>query len=175
MYGGGVLSASWLWFASDAGNTSTFWISSLTPSVEEFIHLTNFAASAGCFEFAVTASVSPPQMPTVGSPAVQAGSGAAVHLPAVSLAMDGSWLGAHCALTQPMMVPLSMSVLHCGDQLGSGLTRPCWIRPLQKLATFWVAASSMATFHVVPDAVHQLAPACCASPANQPESAAEKL
>src|SRR5438445_10079360 len=110
MNGGGVLSASCVWFAIDAGNTSTFWISSLTPSAEEFIHLTNFAASAACLEFEVTASVSPPQMPTVGSPAVQAGSAAAVHLPAVSFAMDGSWFGAHCALTQPTMLPLSISV-----------------------------------------------------------------
>ncbi len=65
MNGGGVLRASCVWFWIDAGNTSTCWMRSRTPSVEEFIHRTNFAASAGCFEFVVTASVSPPQMPTV--------------------------------------------------------------------------------------------------------------
>src|SRR5215469_12193705 len=128
MNGGGVLSTSWLWFEMEAGNTSTCWMRIFTPSAEEFIHLTNFAASAGCFEFAVTASVSPPQMPTVWSPAVQAGSGAATHLPAVSLAMDGSSFGPHCAPTQLTKVPLFMSVFHCGDQFGWGLTRPCWIR-----------------------------------------------
>src|SRR5690242_6123035 len=116
MNGGGVFSASCVWLASDAGNTSTCWMRIFTPSGEEFIHLTNLAASAGCFEFVVTASVSPPQMPTVWSPAFQAGSGAATHLPAVSLAMEGSWLGAHCALVQPTRVPLFMSVFHCGDQ-----------------------------------------------------------
>src|SRR5690349_4402669 len=124
MNGGGVFSASWLWLDSEAGKASTCWISVLTPSAEELSHFTNLAASAGCLELAVTASVSPPQMPTVGSPALQAGSGAATHLPEVSLATDGNWLGAHCALTQPMIVPLFMSVLHCGDQLGSGETRP---------------------------------------------------
>src|SRR5258708_188125 len=82
MNDGGVLSASWLWFEIDAGNTATCWMRIFTASAEEFIHFTNFAASAGCFEFEVTASVSPPQMPTVWSPAFQAGSGTAPPLPA---------------------------------------------------------------------------------------------
>ena len=101
------------------------------PASDEFIHSTNLAASAGCLEFVVTASVSPPQMPTVVSPAVQAGSGAAAHLPAVSFAIDGSWFGPHWAPTQPTSVPLFMSVFHWADQFGCGLTRPFLIRPSQ--------------------------------------------
>src|SRR3954469_3683863 len=131
MNGGGVCSAGSVWFGMLAGKTCTFLMSEVTPSFDEFIHFTNLAASAGCFESEVTASVSPPQIPTVSSPAVHAGSGAASHLPAVSLAIEGSWLGPHCAPTQPTRVPLFMSVFHCADQFGSGLTRPFVMRSPQ--------------------------------------------
>src|SRR3954471_24702402 len=100
MNGGGVFNSGSACPGIDAGKTWTFLISDATPASDEFIHSTNFAASAGCLEFAVTASVSPPQIPTVVLPAVQAGSGAAAHLPAVSFAMDGSWFGPHWAPTQ---------------------------------------------------------------------------
>ena len=45
----------------------------------------------------------------------------------------------------------------------------------ERSATFLLAASLMFTVQVSPSAFHQLAPACCASPANQPGSAAVKF
>src|SRR4051812_40433555 len=112
MNGGGVFSTGSAWPCADAGNACTLVISDVIPVSDEFIHSTNFAASAGCLELVVTASVSPPQMPTVLSPAVQVGNCTAAHLPAVSLAIEGSWFGPHWAPTQPTIVPLFMSVFH---------------------------------------------------------------
>src|ERR1035437_5682427 len=115
---GGVWRAGRLCPEVDAGKTTTSLMRRFRPSSVTFIQFTNFAACAGYLEFDVTASASPPQMPTCLSPAVQAGSAAASHLPAVSFAMDGNWLGPHPAPTHPTSAPLFMSVFHCADQFG---------------------------------------------------------
>ena len=131
MNGGGVLSSGEDWANVAAGKTLTFLISRLSPCWLSFIQLMNSAACCGCFELAVTISASPPHVPTVVLPAVQAGSGAATHWPAVLGAIVGNWLGAHWAESQPTTLPLFMSVSHCVDQLGSGLITPLFTRPCQ--------------------------------------------
>src|ERR1700744_4513373 len=131
MNGGGVLRAGEDWANVAAGETSTFLIRRLRPCWLDFIQLMNSAACVGCFELEVTISDSPPQVPTVLSPAVHAGIGAATHFPAVLGAIVGNWLGAHWAESQPTMLPLFISVSHWVDQLGSGLIVPPFTRPCQ--------------------------------------------
>src|ERR1700733_7829539 len=129
MNGGGVCSAGEDWANVAAGKTATFLISRFRPCWLEFIHWMNSAACLGCLELVVTTSASPPQVPTVLSPAVQAGTAAAVHWPDVLGAIVGNWLGAHWAEIQPTRLPLFISVSHWVDQLGSGLITPLLTRP----------------------------------------------
>src|SRR3954462_9358832 len=95
-----------------AGYTLMSLICMLNASSLVFSQVANSAASFGCFEVLVTAMAEPPQMPVVVSPAFQAGSGAAAHLPAVSAAMFGNCAGAQEALIQPARVPSFISAFH---------------------------------------------------------------
>lgn len=117
----------------------------------------------------------PPQMPVAGSPAVQAGSCATFHLPLVAGAMPPSRAGAQAPEIQVSRVPSFICLFHCGENDGFLATLPSSTSCCQYPATFFVGASLMSTFQVSPLADHQLAPACWASPVNQPGSAASKL
>ena len=72
-------------------------------------------------------------------------------------------------------MPVFRALFQDGVYIGWLSMTPSLTRPPQNVATFWVAASSMATFHLSPEVVHHLAPACWARPAKRPESLAEKV
>ena len=140
-----------------------------------FSHRANSAASAGCFELRVIAVDEPPQKPATSSPSDHCGSGAIAHLPFVSGATPSSTAGPQTALGQASSVPSLSCLFHCGVYIGWSSIAPSVTRPLQYLATCWLASSAMPTDQDSPSTAHHSAPACCESPANQPGSLAEKV
>ena len=72
--------------------------------------------------------------------------------------------GAHTAETQAICLPVLSALFQAGVYIGWLSTAPSLTRSPQNFATFCVAASSMATFHLSPEVVHHLAPACWARP-----------
>src|SRR3984957_16275684 len=143
------------------------------PAALVFSQWTNSAASCWCLDAAITAVDEPPQLPTTLAPAVHCGSSVIFHLPAPDGAVVGKSPGAQTSETQamylPSFIPLFQAAVHCGWLS----TPPPAIRPCQYEATFWLAASSMPTVQVLPEADHHCAPACCVRPANSPGPALE--
>lgn len=97
------------------------------------------------------------------------------HLPFVSGAAVVRVPGAQTALTQAICLPVLSALFQAGVYIGWLSIAPSLTRPPQKSATFRVAGSSMATFHLSPPVVHHCAPACWARPAKRPESLEEKV
>lgn len=97
------------------------------------------------------------------------------HLPLVSGAAVVRVPGAQTALTQAICLPVLSALFQAGVYIGWLSTAPSLTRPPQKSATFRVASSSMATFHLSPPVVHHFAPACWARPAKRPESFEENV
>src|SRR5690242_2520235 len=149
--------------------------SAATARGSVFSQAANFAAAALCGESVVTAVEEPPQLPVTFSPADHCGSGAIAHLPLVCGAAVVRVPGAHTALTQAISLPVFSALFQAGWYIGWLSIAPSLTRPPQKSATLRVAESSMPTFHLSLEEVHHLAPACCARPANRPESLAEKV
>src|SRR3954466_5905466 len=124
---------------------------SAEPSV--FSQAANFAAAAWWAGSVGRAVEEPPQLPVTFSPADHWGSGAMAHLPLVSGAAVVSVPGAHTALTQAICLPVSSALFQAGVYIGWLSMAPSLTRPPQNLATFWVAGSLMATFHLSPEVV----------------------
>src|ERR1700684_4189739 len=126
-----------------------------------FSQAANWAAACLFLDAAITAVEEPPQLPTTCPPAVHCGSSVICHLPVPDGAVVGKSPGAQTSETQAMYLPsfrpLSRAAVH-GGWLS---TPPPAIRPCQYAATFWLAASSMPTVQVLPEADHHCAPACC--------------
>src|SRR6202451_57919 len=138
-----------------------------------FSQAANCAAACWFLDPAITAVDEPAQVPTTFPPAVHCGSSVIAHLPAPDGAVVGKSPGAQTSETQamylPSFIPLFQAAVHCGWLS----TPPPATRPCQNEATFWLAASSMPTVQVLPEADHHCAPACCVSPANSPGSTLE--
>src|SRR5450756_2368949 len=147
----------------------------VTASWLVFSQVMNFTASAGCFDWLVTALAEPPQLPVAGLAGSHCGIGAIIHLPAVSGALPARTPGAQTAESQPISAPELRAAFHSGVYIGLLLITPDSTSPPQYSATFSVAASSMVTFQASPLTLHHDAPACCASPVNKPASFAEKV
>src|SRR3984957_6003982 len=140
-----------------------------------FSQLANSAAACWCLEAASTAVEDPPQLPTTFAPPVHCGSPVMTHLPAVDGDAEGMSPGAQTsethAMSFPSFIPLSQAAVHCGCLS----TPPADTSDCQYEATFWLAALSMFTVQVLPEADHHCAPACWVRPANSPGSTLENV
>src|ERR1700751_3016136 len=133
----------------------------------------DWAAACWCFAAAIPAVEEPPQLPTTFPPAVHCGSSAIAHLPEPDGAVVGKSLGAQTSETQAMYLPLFMPLFQAAVHCGWLSTPPEDTSDCQYEATFWLAALSMRTVQVLPEADHHCAPACCVRPANSPGSTLE--
>src|SRR3954447_21890592 len=97
------------------------------------------------------------------------------HLPLVLGATPSSTPAPQTALGQASSVPSLIALFHSGVYIGLPDRMPWVTRSPQNRATLFVDESLMLTVQVPPSLTHQFAPACSASPANQPGSPEENV